>query len=101
MDHSARIVQLKRALTHLAEAIASGALRASPTLAARLTAAEEEVERLTSAQVAPAAPSADVTRLLADLPTPGQRAPWSGSRRLSRRVTFTAPGRRLSSTSGR
>lgn len=73
-DHSARIAQLKRETENLADAIASGALRASPTLAARLTAAEEELERLTRAQAAPAAPAADATRLLADLRARAARA---------------------------
>lgn len=73
-DHSGRIEQLKREIENLADAIASGALRASPALAKKLTVAEEELERLTSALVAPAAPVADVTRLVADLPARAVRA---------------------------
>lgn len=74
LDHTGRIGQLKGEIENLADAIANGALRASPALAKRLTAAEEELERLTSAQGAPAVPVADVTRLLADLPARAVRA---------------------------
>ena len=46
-DHSAaRIGELEREIGNLADAIASGLLRSSPALAARLAAAEAELERL-------------------------------------------------------
>ena len=66
-DHSARIRQLRVEIENLADAIASGALRGSPTLAAKLSAAECELERLAAAQTEPAR-VVDVTPLLVDLP---------------------------------
>jgi site-specific DNA recombinase len=71
-DHSARIRQLRAEVENLADAIASGGLRASPTIAAKLTAAEGELERLT-AQPEPVR-MVDVTPLLADLPDRAERA---------------------------
>jgi DNA invertase Pin-like site-specific DNA recombinase len=68
-DHAAPIAQLKAEIANLADAIASGVLRTSPTLAARLMAtAEQELARLAAAQPTALRPRADVTRLLADLP---------------------------------
>lgn len=68
VDHSARIAQLRQEAANLADAIACGGLRASPTIAGRLAASERELERLLAAQAtAGAAPVADVPRLLADL----------------------------------
>ncbi len=67
-DRSARIAQLRQEAANLAEAIACGGLRASPTIAGRLAASERELERLLAAEAAAAtAPVTDVTRLLADL----------------------------------
>lgn len=74
VDHSARIAQLKAEIGNLADAIASGVLRASPTLAARLASAEDELTLLQSSQAAPTAPVVDVVRLLADLPARAARA---------------------------
>ena len=74
-DHAARIAQLKAEVDNLADAVASGALRASPALAKRLATAEAELQQLESAAVqAPAPAKADVTRLLADLPARAGRA---------------------------
>ena len=74
-DHSARIAQLKSQAENIAEAISTGALRASPTLAARLAAAEAELERLQAEQAAHTKTRvADVTRLVADLPKRAARA---------------------------
>jgi site-specific DNA recombinase len=73
-DHSARIAQLRAEIDNLADAVASGALRASPTIAARLSAAEAELERLEFGQAAPVAAVTDVTQLLADLPARAARA---------------------------
>jgi uncharacterized protein YbbK (DUF523 family) len=67
-DHSARIDQLRKEAENAADAIASGVLRASPTLAARLAETEEELARLQTAQDAGKAPQVNVERLLADLP---------------------------------
>lgn len=67
-DHSARIEQLRKEAENVAEAIASGVLRASPTLAARLAATEEELVRLQAAQDVRHAPQFNVERLLSDLP---------------------------------
>ena len=47
---------------------------ASPALSSRLAAAQAELERLESVKVASAAPVADVSLLLADLPTLATRA---------------------------
>jgi hypothetical protein len=73
-DHSKRIGQLKAQAANLADAIASGALRVSPTLGARLAAAEQELEQLTAQARASARPAADVTQLLTDLPKRAERA---------------------------
>jgi site-specific DNA recombinase len=51
----ARIRELQVQVGNLTEAVASGALRASPAIAARLTAAEEELERLQAERKTPAA----------------------------------------------
>lgn len=74
LDNAARIERLKAEIANLADAIASGVLRASPTLAARLTATEAELEQIQAAPAETAAPEADVTRLLADLPERAARA---------------------------
>jgi site-specific DNA recombinase len=50
-----RIAELRRQIENLTEAIATGALKASPALADRLTVAEEELARLTAQVVKPAA----------------------------------------------
>lgn len=68
IDSSARIATLQQQLDNLANAIASGALRASPTLATKLQAAEAELGQLQGAQAQPTAPKANVEQLLADLP---------------------------------
>lgn len=73
-DHRARIGQLKHEIENLADAIASGVLRASPTLAGRLASAERELGELEAAQARESAPKADVTQLLADLPARAHRA---------------------------
>ena len=73
LDHSGRIAQLRAEVENLTDAIAGGALRASPAIAARLRAAEQELERLTLAPT-PARPTADVTRLLADLTKRAEQA---------------------------
>ncbi len=65
-DNCGRIAQLRAEVENLADAIATGALRASPTIAARLTVAEGELERLTAER--PAASVVDITPLLFDLP---------------------------------
>jgi hypothetical protein len=73
-DNSARIGELKRQIENLADAIACGALRASPTIAARLAGAEAELEQLEHASVTTRTPVPDVTRLLTDLPNRAIRA---------------------------
>ena len=73
-DHCARIAQLKTEIGNLVDAVASGALRASATLRARLATAESELEQLSATQAQPAARTADVTRIVADLPTRAARA---------------------------
>jgi site-specific DNA recombinase len=45
-DHSARMAELRREVENLAEAIAGGLLKSSPTLAKRLMATESELSRL-------------------------------------------------------
>jgi hypothetical protein len=66
-DHQARIAQLKAEIGNIADAIAVGGLRASPTLAARLAAAEAELDRLEAASATAVAPVATVSQLLTDL----------------------------------
>jgi site-specific DNA recombinase len=66
-DSAPRIAQLKTEIGNIADAIASGALRASPTMANRLAAAEAELDSLETAARQSAAPKADVTALLAGL----------------------------------
>jgi hypothetical protein len=73
-DQSTQVAQLKTEVANLVDAIASGALRASPSLAARLAAAEGELERLTAVDSQPATKSVSVTRILADLPARAARA---------------------------
>ncbi len=67
-DNQARVAQLQSEISNLVEAIAGGALRASPTLAARLANTEAELERLENQGAAITAPQADISLLLADLP---------------------------------
>ena len=72
-DNTARIAKLRAEVDNLADAVASGALRASPTLANRLATAEAELQQLQDAAVqAPA--KTDITRLLVDLPARAERA---------------------------
>jgi hypothetical protein len=73
-DGSARISQLESEVGNLADAIAQGLLRASPTLAAKLSAAEGELERLRAVRPAQPMPAASVESLLADLPTRARQA---------------------------
>jgi DNA invertase Pin-like site-specific DNA recombinase len=73
-DNAARIAQLKAEIGNIADAIAGGVLRASPTLAARLADAEAEFERLQAADQEAAAPQPDITKLIADLPKRARRA---------------------------
>lgn len=73
-DGAARIEQLKAEIGNIADAIAGGVLRASPTMAARLASAEAELERLETADQEAVAPKADITRLLADMPKRALRA---------------------------
>jgi len=51
-DNAARIAELQSQVENLADAIASGSLRTSPALAARLGAAEAELEELKARQPA-------------------------------------------------
>jgi site-specific DNA recombinase len=64
-DHAPRN-ELRGQIENLTDAVASGALRASPALAARLTAAEAELERLTGQIAKPSARVIDF---------PGRRTP--------------------------
>jgi hypothetical protein len=54
-DHTQRINELKRQIDNLTEAVATGALRASPALAGRLEGAEAELSRLTTQTTKPVA----------------------------------------------
>ncbi len=67
VDHSARIKQLLSEIANVVEAIAGGMLKASPALAARLAAAESEVEQLTKVQTDAEAPQPDVAQHLSGL----------------------------------
>jgi site-specific DNA recombinase len=73
-DNAARIAQLKAQIGNLADAIASGMLSTSPTLAARLAAAEGELERLIAVRTAPSALEPEITSVLANLPALALRA---------------------------
>jgi hypothetical protein len=73
-SNAARVAELTAQVDNLADAIATGALRGSRSLAARLAAAEAELEELKGRQPAPARPAAEVTELLADLPARAVRA---------------------------
>jgi hypothetical protein len=53
VDNAPRIVQLREQIGNLADAIASGALKASPALAERLAAAEAELGHLTALATKP------------------------------------------------
>ncbi len=61
-SHLPRMKELQAQIENLADAIAQGALRASPALAAKLGSAEEELERLGSQPSTP--PAADIERLI-------------------------------------
>jgi len=67
-DGSARVSQLQAEVENMADAIAQGMLRASPALAARLMAAEDELLHLQAARPAQPLPVASIERLLANLP---------------------------------
>jgi site-specific DNA recombinase len=67
-----RMKELRAQVENLAEAIAQGVLRSSPAIAAKLRAAEEELERLQS-QASPA-PAADIERLIPRLAEEIERA---------------------------
>ncbi len=73
-DNPKRIGELRAQVDNLADAIASGALRASPTLAAKLAAAEDELAKLESVQAMRAAGPSNVERILADLRTRAVRS---------------------------
>jgi hypothetical protein len=72
-DYSARIAKLRAEVENLADAIAAGALRGSPSIAARLAAAECELERLMVAQTE-SSRVVDITAFLGDLSTRATRA---------------------------
>jgi site-specific DNA recombinase len=65
-DSAPRIRELTQQIENLTDAMATGALRASPALAGRLTAAEAELDRLASQAAKPAVRIVDFpTRLMA------------------------------------
>lgn len=72
-DGAPRIAQLKAEIGNISDAIANGALRASPTMATRLAAAEAELDSLEIAARQAAAPK-DVTALLAGLEARARRS---------------------------
>ena len=63
-DPSARIAELEATVGNLADAIAAGALRSSPAIAARLRAAEDELATL---RAAPPVSRGSVERLVPDI----------------------------------
>ncbi len=73
LDYSARIAKLRAEVENLADAVAAGALRRSPSIATRLAAAEGELERLTVAQ-AEASQVVEITPFLGDLAARATRA---------------------------
>ena len=66
-NDAARIKKLRQQIENLADAVAQGALRTSPALAARLAAAEEELAGLTARPSVQPPQAATVTQLHADL----------------------------------
>jgi hypothetical protein len=86
-ERTSRLAQLDTEIGNLTDAIASGALRASPALAARLQAAESERATLSARTEARAAKIADFLPRL----QPTMHASW---RTLRRRysATWTAQG---------
>jgi len=67
-DNHERIAQLRAEVGNIADAIASGMMRASKALASRLRAAESELEREEQAQALADAPTPSAERLLPALP---------------------------------
>jgi site-specific DNA recombinase len=67
-DNHERIAQLRAEVGNIADAIASGMMRASKALASRLRAAESELEREEQAQALSDAPTPSAERLLPALP---------------------------------
>ena len=70
-DPSARIAELEETVGNLADAIASGALRSSPVIAARLRAAEDELATL---RAAPPVSRGPVERMIPDIDAKLRRA---------------------------
>jgi hypothetical protein len=69
-----RIAQLRRQIENLTDAIATGALKASPALSARLTVAEEELDQLTAQAAKPASKVVDLRgRIMARFKTMAKR----------------------------
>lgn len=97
---AARIAKLKAEVENLADAIASGALRSSPTLAARLSSAEEELQRLTAAQPAAPRPKPKSSSYSPTCPSSRSGQSTALSRR-SARAMCRARGRKLGRTSVR
>jgi hypothetical protein len=74
-DHRARISELKTRVENLADGIASGMFKPSPTLGGKLGSAEAELEQLQAADATVTkTPEADVSMLLANLPELALRA---------------------------
>jgi hypothetical protein len=74
-DHRARISELKTQVENLADGIASGMIKPSPTMAGKLGSAEAELEQLQAADATVTkTPEADVSMLLANLPELALRA---------------------------
>jgi site-specific DNA recombinase len=66
-NHKARISDLKFQIENVMEAIASGMMKASPALGAKLRDAETELEELEQDQLASESAAATATRLIPDL----------------------------------
>jgi hypothetical protein len=77
-------------IENLADAIAQGALRASPSIAAKLREAEEELAGL---EAQGRQPTADVERLIPRLTEEIERAVRASCRRRWRPGTWTSRGR--------
>ena len=71
-SHAPRIKELQAQIENLADAIAQGVLRASPSIAAKLREAEDELGRLQAQSSAP--PTADIERLVPRLAEEIERA---------------------------
>jgi hypothetical protein len=102
-DDSGRVTALRSQGDNLTGAIAEGVLKASPAIAAELAAAEDELQRLLSADVGTTVSAAEVSQLRAALPAQARKAVISIPRSRGSSHTPAAPAhaRHVRPASGR